>query len=560
MKFVEALEAKGVWSRDEAELRAKLEEAGVDTERDRSWSQLVDHAYSHFVEPELIQPTIVYDWPIELSPFARTTDEDETLVERFEAVVGGMEFANAFSELNDAEEQAQRFAMQEAEREAGAEESEPGDPDYVEALSYGMPPTGGCGIGIDRLTMVLTGSDAIRDVILFPGAAVSLVEPEQRYALDALLDALGLPFDEAVPAGPEVLDEVFGLLTLAQERDAELDQHGRPLPPAEPPGPRVAELARRARARAARLSGRRAVPGRAHARRRPARRGRRCRPRRASWRRRSRTARGGGCARAMPSRLDAVRGRDPDYPLEEMLAAEGARGSTCFFLTRQEDPQDGYPERYRPALRERARANARRPGSRSGCTPPTARERGRRDRRGGAAARRRSRACATTTCAATRPGWRRSCAGRACATTRASAGPRCRGCARARRIRTGSGTPERREPGAWELPLVVMDATLAEERYLGLGADEGVRGRGRCAGAGRRARRRGRDPLAPAVAPPATLERLRPTSTGGCSHWIDERGGWAGTRGRDARPLGGQAELAEERDGEPRERSSTSRP
>ena len=135
---------------------------------DRTWSQLVDHAYSHFVEPELIQPTIVYDWPLELSPFARTTDEDDSLVERFEAVVGGMEFANAFSELNDAEEQAQRFALQEAEREAGAEESEPGDPDFVEALSYGMPPTGGCGVGIDRLAMVLTGSDAIRDVILFP--------------------------------------------------------------------------------------------------------------------------------------------------------------------------------------------------------------------------------------------------------------------------------------------------------------------------------------------------------------------------------------------------------
>jgi lysyl-tRNA synthetase, class II len=168
VKFVEALSDKGVWSRDEAELRAKLDEAGVDTQRDTSWSQLVDHAYSHFVEPDLIQPTIVYDWPIELSPFARTTDEDETLVERFEAVVAGMEFANAFSELNDAEEQAQRFAMQEAEREAGAEESEPGDPDFVEALSYGMPPTGGCGVGIDRLAMVLTGSDAIRDVILFP--------------------------------------------------------------------------------------------------------------------------------------------------------------------------------------------------------------------------------------------------------------------------------------------------------------------------------------------------------------------------------------------------------
>ena len=168
LKFVEALQEKGVWSRDEEELRAKLQEAGVDTERDGSWSQLADHAYSHFVEPELIQPTIVYDWPIELSPFARTTDDDEAIVERFECVVAGMEFANAFSELNDAEEQAQRFAMQEAEREAGAEESEPGDPDFVEALSYGMPPTGGCGIGIDRLTMAITGSDSIRDVILFP--------------------------------------------------------------------------------------------------------------------------------------------------------------------------------------------------------------------------------------------------------------------------------------------------------------------------------------------------------------------------------------------------------
>jgi lysyl-tRNA synthetase, class II len=168
VKFVEALEEKRVWSRDERELRAKLEEAGVDTARDRSWGQLADHAYSHFVEPELIRPTIVYDWPIELSPFARTTDDDETLVERFECVVGGMEFANAFSELNDSEEQAQRFTMQEAEREAGAEEFEPGDPDFVEALSYGMPPTGGCGVGIDRLAMVLTGCDAIRDVILFP--------------------------------------------------------------------------------------------------------------------------------------------------------------------------------------------------------------------------------------------------------------------------------------------------------------------------------------------------------------------------------------------------------
>ena len=84
-----------------------------------------------------------------------------------------MEFANAFSELNDSEEQAQRFALQEAERAAGDIEAEPGDPDFVEALSYGMPPTGGCGVGIDRLAMVITGSDTIRDVILFPALRVA---------------------------------------------------------------------------------------------------------------------------------------------------------------------------------------------------------------------------------------------------------------------------------------------------------------------------------------------------------------------------------------------------
>ena len=168
VQFVDALDAAGFWTRDEERLRAKLNEKDVDTSHDKTWAQLLDHAYSAFVEPELIQPTIVYDWPIEMSPFARTTDDDETLVERFETVVSGMEFSNAFSELNDSEEQAQRFAAQEAEREAGDVTAEAGDPDFVEALSYGMPPTGGLGVGIDRLAMVLTGRDTIRDVILFP--------------------------------------------------------------------------------------------------------------------------------------------------------------------------------------------------------------------------------------------------------------------------------------------------------------------------------------------------------------------------------------------------------
>jgi lysyl-tRNA synthetase class 2 len=168
IKFVDALAENGAWSRDADELRAKLEAAGVDTGADRTWAQLIDHAYSHFVEPELIQPTFVLDWPIELSPFAHRTDDDPALVERFEAVIGGTELANAFSELNDPEEQAARFQMQADERAAGATTAEEGDPDYVEAMSYGMPPNSGCGIGIDRLAMVLTGRDTIRDVILFP--------------------------------------------------------------------------------------------------------------------------------------------------------------------------------------------------------------------------------------------------------------------------------------------------------------------------------------------------------------------------------------------------------
>jgi lysyl-tRNA synthetase class 2 len=163
LKLLDALEEHGLWTRDEAELRKRLEEREIDTTQDRSWAALVDHALTSFVEPTLIEPTILHDYPVELSPFARATDDDPTIVERFEYFVGGMELGNAFTELNDAEEQAERFAQQAQEADG-----EPGDPDYVEALSYGMPPTGGLGLGIDRLTMVLSGHDNVRDVILFP--------------------------------------------------------------------------------------------------------------------------------------------------------------------------------------------------------------------------------------------------------------------------------------------------------------------------------------------------------------------------------------------------------
>ena len=163
LRFTDSLAAHGLWLRDEAELRAALDERGVDTNADKDWAQLVDHAFSYYVEPELVEPTIVHDYPIEISPFARSTDDDETLTERFEYFAGGMELGNAFSEINDAEEQRERFALQSEQVEGERE-----DPDYVEALSYGMPPTGGLGLGIDRLAMLLTGRETIRDVILFP--------------------------------------------------------------------------------------------------------------------------------------------------------------------------------------------------------------------------------------------------------------------------------------------------------------------------------------------------------------------------------------------------------
>jgi lysyl-tRNA synthetase class 2 len=163
MKLVDALEEEGAWTRDDTELRARLEERGIDTSRDRSWAELVDHALGQLVEPRLVQPTILHDYPVELSPFARATGDDPRTVERFEYFAGGIELGNAFTEINDPDEQAERFELQ-----RGAAGGEPGDPDYVEALTYGMPPTGGLGLGVDRLAMLFTGRETIRDVILFP--------------------------------------------------------------------------------------------------------------------------------------------------------------------------------------------------------------------------------------------------------------------------------------------------------------------------------------------------------------------------------------------------------
>jgi lysyl-tRNA synthetase class 2 len=122
----------------------------------------------HYVEPTLRAPTFLVDYPYELSPLARPRPDDPTLVERFEAFCGGMEIANGYSELNDPETQRRRFEEQLEARAAGDEEATPFDADYIEALLYGLPPTAGVGVGIDRLVMLLTRQPSIRDVILFP--------------------------------------------------------------------------------------------------------------------------------------------------------------------------------------------------------------------------------------------------------------------------------------------------------------------------------------------------------------------------------------------------------
>ncbi len=152
----------------EAELRALAKQLGVEVAPGDGRGQIIDAMFSDRVEPHLIQPTFITDYPVEMSPLAKRHRSDAGLVERFEAICNGHELCNAFSELNDPLDQRARFEEQMRARARGQEEVQPLDEDFLRALEYGMPPTAGLGIGIDRLTMLMTGQESIRDVLFFP--------------------------------------------------------------------------------------------------------------------------------------------------------------------------------------------------------------------------------------------------------------------------------------------------------------------------------------------------------------------------------------------------------
>jgi lysyl-tRNA synthetase class 2 len=157
-------------SRTVADLQARIKEKGLEdvVPLAPAWGAQVDELFSECVEPRLIQPVFITEHPLETSPFAKKTPHDPRFVERFEGFIAGMETSNAFSELNDPDDQRERFLQHVGDFEAGDDTAHQLDEDFLEAMEHGMPPTGGMGMGIDRIVMILTGAPSIRDVILFP--------------------------------------------------------------------------------------------------------------------------------------------------------------------------------------------------------------------------------------------------------------------------------------------------------------------------------------------------------------------------------------------------------
>ncbi|MHB8446437.1 MAG: amino acid--tRNA ligase-related protein, partial [Rudaea sp.] len=151
-----------------AVLRAQCAHLKIAIKPDHGWGRLLFALFEHTVEHTLIQPTFVTAHPTEVSPLARANDADPEITDRFELFIGGKEIANGFSELNDPEDQAARFRAQAAAKDSGDDEAMHFDADYIRALEVGLPPTGGLGVGIDRLVMLLAGAASIRDVLLFP--------------------------------------------------------------------------------------------------------------------------------------------------------------------------------------------------------------------------------------------------------------------------------------------------------------------------------------------------------------------------------------------------------
>ena len=185
--LLEAIQEKtgeDLYGKSREELAVIGKKLGLEIEDSMGSGKIIDEIFGEFVEPHLIQPTFITDYPVELSPLAKNHRTKKGLVERFEAICNGKELCNAFSELNDPDDQRARFEDQERLALEGDDEAMQIDEDYLRSLEYGMPPTAGLGIGIDRLAMLMTNSRSIRDVIFFP-----LLRPETEEEIESVDDA-----------------------------------------------------------------------------------------------------------------------------------------------------------------------------------------------------------------------------------------------------------------------------------------------------------------------------------------------------------------------------------